>query len=131
MNISCLNDGHSPSETRFWNGGICFSACAHCGAGLSRGAGEPWKEVPRRLKAAWKEALCGTSSGTAPRPAARYAPTPAEPVVLFRPSRDGVPASLHWEHEEEAHEPRRIDMLAMLFAGLNLLMFAGPRGGPA
>ncbi len=135
MSMLCKLGGHEADRGEIWNAGYYFSACRRCGHAMIRSGGG-WQAVPAGHRVVWKRGHHRHSVATAfrinvpvPLPSAARSPFAAWNRQLMalagRNVEDGR-ASRADEHEEAPY-PYFLALAAILGAGLQLLLRAGPQ----
>lgn len=146
MSILCVLAGHEAANGAVYNGGYHFSRCRRCRTDMIRSS-EDWTLVPGGHRVAWK---AGRNAHSIEPDYGRVLPIlhPQANLPALRPSfiswsrqlskkgkvRSPKPAATAEEIEAKEKEPypRFIVLVALIGAGLQLIMgFGGRRREPA
>ncbi|HEY5722602.1 MAG TPA: hypothetical protein VIT45_09800 [Allosphingosinicella sp.] len=141
MKIVCLVAGHSSDRNEAYNGGFHFSRCSRCRCDMIRSSGD-WEAVPEGHRVAWKS---GRQSHSIDPDFSRVLPIlhPQANLPALRPSfmswsrqlsrmraarrPEPAPSAEEKEAKEKEPYPRLIVLVALIGAGLQLIMGLGGR----
>ena len=140
MSLLCALGGHEAADTETYNGGYYFSRCRRCRCDMIR-SGAVWKEVPRGHKVVWKGGCHSHSmepdyapvlpavhrEANLPATKAPFASWGRQLVqvampALARTNQGGARAAMTEEEREERSYPSLLAFVAVVGAGLQLVL---------